>query len=53
MAAEMIIRIPDYGDREKDLKDSRKEYETFSIPEDFIQAAAVGVKLPSLRGLGH
>ncbi len=40
MAAEMIIRIPDYGDREKDLQDSRKEYETFGIPEDFIQAAA-------------
>ena len=40
MAAEMVIRIPDYGDREKDLQDSRKEYETFGIPEDFIQAAA-------------
>jgi hypothetical protein len=40
MVAEMIIRIPDYGDREKDLQVSHEEYESFGIPEDFIQAAA-------------
>ncbi len=40
MVAEMIIRIPDYVDREKDLQISHKEYESFGIPEDFIQAAA-------------
>lgn len=40
MVAEMIIRIPDDGDREKDLQVSYEEYETFRIPEDFIQAAA-------------
>jgi hypothetical protein len=40
MVAEMIIRIPDYGDRDKDLQLSYEEYETFGIPEDFIQAAA-------------
>ena len=47
MVAEMIIRIPDYVDREKDLQISHKEYESFGIPEDFIQAARVGVKLLS------
>jgi hypothetical protein len=40
MVAEMIIRIPDDEDREKDLQVSHNEYETFGIPEDFIQAAA-------------
>ena len=38
MVAEMIIRIPDNQDREKDLQISYEEYETFLIPEDFIQA---------------
>ena len=40
MMAEMIIRIPDDWEREKDLHVSYEEYETFGIPEDFIQAAA-------------
>jgi hypothetical protein len=40
MVAEMIIRIPDYMDREKDLQISHKKYESFGIPEDLIQAAA-------------
>jgi hypothetical protein len=40
MMAEMIIRIPDYGEREKALQVSYEEYETFRIPGDFIQAAA-------------
>jgi hypothetical protein len=40
MVAEMIIRIPDYEDREKDIQNSQKEYESFGIPENFIKAAA-------------
>jgi hypothetical protein len=40
MVAEMIIRIPDYREREKDLQVSYEEYETFRIPDEFIQAAA-------------
>jgi hypothetical protein len=40
MAAEMIIRIPDYRQRKKELQYSYEEYENFGIPRDYIQAAA-------------
>jgi hypothetical protein len=40
MAAEMVIRIPDYRQRKKELQYSYEEYENFGIPRDYIQAAA-------------
>jgi hypothetical protein len=40
MAAEMVIRIPDYRQRKKELQYSYEEYEYFGIPRDYIQAAA-------------
>jgi hypothetical protein len=40
MVAEMIIRIPDFGERKRELQYSYEEYETFGIPRDYIQAAA-------------
>ena len=40
MVAEMIIRIPDYEERKRELQYSYEEYETFGIPRDYIQAAA-------------
>jgi len=40
MVAEMIIRIPDYGERKNELQYSYEEYENFGIPRDYIQAAA-------------
>jgi hypothetical protein len=40
MVAEMMIRIPDYGERKKELQFSYEEYENFGIPGDYIQAAA-------------
>ena len=53
MVAEMIIRIPDYVDREKDLQISHKKYESFGIPEDLIQAAARWRQVAELTGLGY
>jgi hypothetical protein len=40
MVAEMMIRIPDYGERKRELQYSYEEYEKFGIPRDYIQAAA-------------
>jgi hypothetical protein len=40
MVAEMIIRIPDFGERKRELQHSYEEYETFGIPRDYIEAAA-------------
>jgi hypothetical protein len=40
MVAEMIIRIPDYAERKRELQFSCEEYESFGIPGDYIQAAA-------------
>jgi hypothetical protein len=40
MVAEMIIRIPDYRERKRELRYSYEEYENFGIPRDYIQAAA-------------
>jgi hypothetical protein len=40
MVAEMIIRIPNYEERKRELQYSYEEYETFGIPRDYIQAAA-------------
>jgi hypothetical protein len=40
MVAEMIIRIPDYDERKKELQYSYEEYQNFGIPGDYIRAAA-------------
>jgi hypothetical protein len=40
MLAEMTIRIPDYGERKRELQYSYEEYENFGVPRDYIQAAA-------------
>jgi hypothetical protein len=40
MVAEMIVRIPDYAERKRELQFSYEEYESFGIPGDYIQAAA-------------